>query len=448
MPREKVRLSQYLIEKIRAKQFELYGNTTLTRLSQHLYNDRQQNVFDAMAGELVSSNWADDLCVFLGYKDFKTADAYARSEEAFLQNLEGVWGGFRLNKERKLCIGKLELIPMDGQMNQRKGLDAKLVDSDGNNYQGEMYFSFHSSGLLTMNLTSGEAEYLTYSAFVDIETNPEAIVFNVLRKKGERVESSQEVIGRDQSLSDFSLPKKFNRTPFLRENQSPQTIEKRGYFSIGSDLNFSYLMHHYLSTYTIKTKVPFKALLMENPLESYRHEIFISSPIRSLIDDHGRHDDLVKQVSVVKKVVEVLRKKLGFRKDNIFCESQHLNVVEKDGKTVVVDNAGNEVNNDLWKRSDYVFDQAKEHIRATHFIALIPKNASLKRNSGIFFEIYYRIALKLPIYVFHEDYAFPTLVEGLIHNKDPQRNLQFEACSMDGVPGFIEQFSLSVFDFS
>ncbi len=360
---------------------------------QQLFSDGDNDIDIA-----VKLNQNPCLAKYIGFSSFNKFEKYFNKTNRLKTNLNGTWVAYRLthNMELNRSIWKFEF------NNKTNSLIVNKNSVDGE-FEGE--FNIDRYYQLSGCFVSPTKIVMVYSTFLTSE-DLEAITMNVSYKKNNRIFYFHEVMYKQIEKKNELEPDVYKKIKFNKLYKDK--------LDIGDYIAFDYL-----------TKLSGQSRPVVNEKGNlYDHTLFISCPVRSFNAAEEAEFNIIKNivVQIKDKVLEL------FDIEEVHCEILE---IEFNKSKKLVRN---------------IYEESWNHLNSSHFISILPKEID-DRNSGVFFEIYYRIAKNLPCLVFLDPMVnLPSVLKGYKKEKHP--NVLFEEVELKEIPTIIEQNQERLFDFT
>lgn len=199
----------------------------------------------------------------------------------------------------------------------------------------------------------------------------------------------------------------------------------------GIPTNSAYLAYNYLTRNVSKARriIDNYSINQERKNGSfleYEHNIFISCPI-AYVKDEKQYQYLRDSVE---GIITSLKDDYGFKEGNIFCEVakyKHLSDIKTDR---------------------HLYFQARQHLRASHFICIIPESLG-NISSSIYMEIHFRILKKLSALIFLEKPKnLPSLLTGVLDSIERPVNVIFKDKKISEVEDYLRETKEYLLDYS
>jgi hypothetical protein len=315
--------------------------------------------------------------------------------------VEGHWISYRFEESRRVYISYWSFT-------YNAILNVFNVDkvSKTENYTGE--FTLSHTNLFTGVLRNGDA-LLHYASYITTGEALDVVTFNLTYKNNNEAYFTREVM----YTYDGEIPNKG------RLAKGEITLFEPSHAA-------AYKINQIAEAYNYLTKISNHSRLhLDQDKWKYQHSIFISFPVRSL---YGLGEEkFKKKQGIVQDIINKLSQ------PPFLFDSKHIynEFTSSDYQEI--------------KDETRVFKNVKEHIDSTHFIAILPKGLSDK-NTGCYFEIYYRINKKLPCLVYyHKSVKFPHALKGFLDN-NYQNNVRFKAIDLVDIPEYLNAdiFNLNI----
>lgn len=389
------------VELIKKKVIDLRGAYSVPILREIINPKSEEEIlsknpiYDLMKHGKATYNTLNIISNALKISDYHSYIKQIRITLNLAKQVEGHWVSYRFDSSRRIHVSYWSF-----EYNKNFNFFEVRKVSNSEDFEGKFYINQDS--LFTGKLKNGNTS-LHYISYFDLKNEIKVLTLNVTFNKKKEVYFSREVIYK----TNKNIPNKgYVKKGEIELFDSSKSV----------NVNQLYEAYNYLTYMSNHNRI-----LLDSQKWKYEHKIFISFPVRSL---YGLGQERFKEIKgIMEQIIDKFRKPpFNFNKSFIFNE--------------LIASSYNEI-----KDENRVFKNVKKYIDSTHFIAILPKGLS-DRNSGCYFEIYYRITKKLPCLVLYDKTVkFPHTLKGFVEN-NRQNNIRFKEIELKRIPAYLSKLDV------
>lgn len=357
-------------------------------------------LYELMKDQFATSTTLNIVAQYLDITYYRIYLEQQKKNNVLAKGIVGNWMSYRFDSSRRLRISYWTF-------KYEESFNFFEVEKRSNRevYRGKFYINEDS--LFTGKLKHKDTS-LHYTTYFKSQNNIKVLPLNLTYNMENETYFSREVIYK----MNKNIPVPAKGLVYKGE------VELSDNDFYDNNINQSYEAYNYLTYMSNHTRIN-----LDEDMWKYKHNMFVSSPVRSLFGlGKSRFNEIKDKVEkIINKLTEP---PFNFERKHIHNE---LSVTTYEQN----------------RNENRVFKSVQKSINSTHFISILPPDIK-KLNSSCYFEIYYRIAKKMPCLVLYDiSIEFPHTLKGFVENNG-QNNIRFKPIKFDEISDYFD--SLEILD--